>query len=154
MSNPYPIADPSALFSPGLVFFRDLIRRNITRMVELAGSPDRLRPHAKTHKTREIARMQLDAGVTKHKCATVAEAEMLASAGVPDVLLSYPAVGPTVDRLVALVRLYPACRFSALVDHTDSADALSRELRRRRPRDRRVARRGCRPAPHRHRARP
>jgi D-serine deaminase-like pyridoxal phosphate-dependent protein len=126
MSNPYAIADTSAIFSPGLVFFRDLIRQNIALMVEMAGSPARLRPHAKTHKTREIARMQLDAGITKHKCATIAEAEMLASVGVPDVLLSYPVVGPNVGRLVALVRRYPACRFSVLVDHSDSAEALSR----------------------------
>jgi D-threonine aldolase len=126
MSNPYAIADTSAIFSPGLVFFRDLIRQNIERMVEMAGTPERLRPHAKTHKTREIARMQLDAGITKHKCATIAEAEMLASAGIPDVLLSYPVVGPNVARLVALVRRYPACRFSVLVDHADSAEALSR----------------------------
>ena len=125
MSNPYAIADSSPIFSPGLVFFRDLIRQNIARMVELAGSPDRLRPHAKTHKTREIARMQLDAGVTKQKCATIAEAEMLASAGVPDVLISYPIVGPNVARLVALVKRYPTCRFACLVDHPDSAAALS-----------------------------
>ena len=52
-----------------------LIRRNIARVIEMAGSPQRLRPHVKTHKTREIARMLLDAGVTKHKCATIAEAE-------------------------------------------------------------------------------
>ncbi len=126
MSNPYAIADTSAIFSPGLVFFRDLIRQNIARMIEIAGAPDRLRPHAKTHKTREISRMELDAGITKHKVATIAEAEMVASVGVPDVLLSYPVVGPNVGRLVSLVRRYPACRFSVLVDHSDSAEALSR----------------------------
>ena len=126
MSNPYAIADTSAIFSPGLVFFRDLIRQNIARMVEMAGSPDRLRPHAKTHKTREVARMQLEAGITKQKCATIAEAEMLATADVTDVLLSYPVIGPNVRRLVELVHRYPACRFSVLVDHPQSAEALSR----------------------------
>ena len=77
-------------------------------MVELAGGPARLRPHVKTHKTREIARMQLDAGVTKHKCATIAEAELLADVGVPDVLIAYPLVGPNLRRLTAaLVKVQP-----------------------------------------------
>src|SRR5438128_12452797 len=99
MNPAYRLDDVSAVFSPSLVFFPDLIRRNIARVVELAGSPDRLRPHAKTHKTREVARLQLAAGVTKHKCATLAEAELLASVGVPDVLIAYPLVGPTAGRL-------------------------------------------------------
>ena len=84
MPYPYRLADEADVFSPALVFYPELIRQNIARVVELAGLPDRLRPHAKTHKTREITRLQLEAGVTKHKCATIAQAEMLADAGVPD----------------------------------------------------------------------
>ena len=48
---------------------------------ELVGDGSRLRPHAKTHKTREMVQLERDAGIIKHKCATLAEAEMLASAG-------------------------------------------------------------------------
>src|SRR4051794_12121046 len=103
MPHPYHLADAQAVFSPALVFFPELIRRNIARVIELAGSPDRLRPHVKTHKTREIARMQLAAGVTRHKCATIAEAELLADVGAPDVLVAYPLVGPNLGRLAALV---------------------------------------------------
>src|SRR5437588_574981 len=59
--NPiYSIQDTSSIFSPALVFYKDLIRRNIAKVIEMAGSVERLRPHAKTHKTREIARMELD----------------------------------------------------------------------------------------------
>src|SRR5215831_5349761 len=93
-SNPYAIADTSGIYSPGLVFFKDLIRQNLARTVELAGGPARLRPHCKTHKTREVVQMELEAGVSKQKVATLAEAEMVASAGAPDVLLAYPMVGP------------------------------------------------------------
>src|SRR5262245_2909349 len=106
MPHPYRLADESAVFSPALLFFPDLIRQNIARVIELAGSPARIRPHVKTHKTREIARMQIDAGVTKHKCATIAEAEMLAEAGAPDVLIAYPLVGPNLVRLAELIRKY------------------------------------------------
>src|SRR6266851_7925628 len=93
MDPAYALKDTSEIFTPALLFYKDLIRRNIARAVEIAGSPGRLRPHAKTHKTREIIRLELDAGITKHKCATLAEAEMLADCGVPDVLLAYNLVG-------------------------------------------------------------
>jgi D-serine deaminase-like pyridoxal phosphate-dependent protein len=125
MNPAYTLSDISTVLSPSLVFFPELIRQNIRRVIEMAGSPTRLRPHVKTHKTREIARMLLEAGVTKHKCATVAEAEMLASAGAPDVLIAYPLVGPNLGRLVELVRKYPGTSFSTLIDHPDSTRALS-----------------------------
>jgi D-serine deaminase-like pyridoxal phosphate-dependent protein len=124
----YALSDVATTFTPALVFYPELIRRNIARVIEMAGSPDRLRPHAKTHKTREIARMLLDAGVTRHKCATIAEAEMLASIGTPDVLIAYPLVGPNIARLAQLIRTFPKTKFSTLIDHPDSARALSAGL--------------------------
>lgn len=125
MSHPYHLTDAAGLFTPALVFYPDVIRRNIARVVELAGGPARLRPHVKTHKTAEIVGLQLAAGVTKHKCATIAEAEVLAAAGVPDVLVAYPLVGPNPARLAALARLHPATHFAALVDCRPTAEALS-----------------------------
>lgn len=125
MAHPYTLHDVAEVFSPALVFFPSLIRANIARVVEMAGSPSRLRPHVKTHKTREIAAMQLAAGVTKHKCATIAEAELLASAGAPDVLLAYPVVGPTIGRLASLARHYPAVQFSALADQPHGVEAIA-----------------------------
>jgi D-serine deaminase-like pyridoxal phosphate-dependent protein len=127
--NPiYAIDDVSNSLSPGLLFYKDLIRRNLARAVELAGGPHRLRPHVKTHKTREIVRVALDAGVTKHKCATLAEAEMLAGCGAPDVLLAYNPVGPNCARVGRLARAYPECRFSVTADHPAAVDALSAAL--------------------------
>src|SRR5262245_61582513 len=98
MNTRYAIADKSHLSSPALLFYKEIIAENITRMVQLAGHPDRLRPHAKTHKCPQIARMELAAGITKHKCATIAEADMLADAGVTDILIAYPLIGPNCDR--------------------------------------------------------
>jgi D-serine deaminase-like pyridoxal phosphate-dependent protein len=128
MDPDYTIRDTSAVFSPALVFYKDIIRRNIAHAVEMAGGTGRLRPHVKTHKTREIARMELDAGITKHKCATLAEAEMLAQAGAPDVLLAYNMVGPNCARLARLIQKYPGCRFSVLADHPVGAKQLSEAL--------------------------
>src|SRR3954464_13332883 len=125
MNPAYALSDPASVFSPALVFFPELIRQNISRVVEMAGTPDRLRPHVKTHKTREIVKMLLDAGVTKHKCATIAEAEMLAAVGAPDVLIAYPLLGPNLGRLAALIRKFPQTQFSVLIDHPEPTRALS-----------------------------
>src|SRR3954452_9677873 len=128
MNPAYALSDPASVFSPALVFFPELIRKNIARVIEMAGSPDRLRPHVKTHKTREIVKLLLDAGVTKHKCATIAEAEMLAGVGAPDVLIAYPLVGPNVGRLTHLIRKFPNTKFSTLIDHPDAARSLASGL--------------------------
>jgi D-serine deaminase-like pyridoxal phosphate-dependent protein len=116
------------MISPSLVFFKESIAANIARMIEIAGSPQRLRPHVKTHKTREIARMELDAGITKHKCATLAEAEMLAGCGVNDILLAYQMVGPNCARLAQLVKTFPQCRFATTLDHAAAGKSLSDAL--------------------------
>jgi D-serine deaminase-like pyridoxal phosphate-dependent protein len=128
MNTMYAIRDTSGLISPSLLFFKDLIRRNIAHVVEVAGSPQRLRPHVKTHKTPQIVEMELQAGITKHKCATLAEAEMCAAAGATDVLIAYPIVGPNGRRLAHLVATFPRCRFSVTADHPAPVEALSKTL--------------------------
>jgi D-serine deaminase-like pyridoxal phosphate-dependent protein len=128
MNPAYVLHDTAAIFSPALLFYKDLIHQNIALAVQMAGAPERLRPHVKTHKTREIVRMELDAGITKHKCATLAEAEMLASCGVTDVLLAYNLVGPNCSRMARLAKAYPNCRFSVLADHPAALRLLSEAL--------------------------
>ncbi len=125
MNPTYRVQDTAAVFSPGLLFYKDLIRKNIDLAVRMAGGPEKLRPHVKTHKTREIVRMALEAGITKHKVATVAEAEMVAGCGAPDVLLAYPVVGPNCGRVARLAAAFPGCRFSVLADHPAPLHALS-----------------------------
>lgn len=125
MSHPYVLADQAEIFSPSLIVFPEIIKQNLASILKLAGSTDRLRPHIKTHKTREIVQMQLDARITKHKCATIAEAELLAETGAPDVLIAYPLVGPNWKRLTALVRQFPNTQFSTLIDQPAAAFALS-----------------------------
>jgi len=110
--------------SPALILRWEAVEENLRRMIERVGSPDRLRPHLKTHKLPQIIARLAELGVTKAKAATIAEAEMAATAGARDVLLAFPAIGPTVPRLVALVRAFPAVQFSALVDDPAALDAL------------------------------
>jgi D-serine deaminase-like pyridoxal phosphate-dependent protein len=125
MNPAYVLQDASGIFTPALLFYKDLIRRNLARAVEIVGNPSRLRPHAKTHKTREIIRLEFGVGITKHKCATLAEAEMIASCGVPDVLLAYPIVGPNCRRLAMLAGAYNHTRFGALADSSEGIQQLS-----------------------------
>jgi D-serine deaminase-like pyridoxal phosphate-dependent protein len=128
MHSQYAVDDTSAIYSPGLLFYKDLIRRNIAEAIRIAGSPSRLRPHVKTHKTPEIVRLCLEAGITKHKCATLAEAEMLAACGAPDVFLAYPMVGPNCGRLARMARAFPKTKFAVICDDAASAEALSRAM--------------------------
>ena len=78
----------------------------------------------KTHKLPEIARMHVALGLTRVKCATIAEAEMLAAEGLADVLLAYQPVGPAVGRLLRLTQTFPGVTFRAVVDDQDAARAL------------------------------
>ncbi len=128
MQPPYEIRDPSLLLSPSLLIFRDLLRRNLDAMIAMAGSANRLRPHVKTHKMPEIIRMVEALGISRHKCATIAEAEMIARVGGRDVLIAYPLVGPNVARLVALVDRYPETTFRATVESPEAARSLSEAM--------------------------
>ena len=92
----FEVTDVAALPSPALLVYRERVEENVRRMVAMAGGAGRLRPHIKTHKMREMIELQLGLGITKFKCATIAEAEMAAGAGVPDLLLAYQPVGPNV----------------------------------------------------------
>jgi D-serine deaminase-like pyridoxal phosphate-dependent protein len=121
----YLIRDPSDLLSPSLLIYPQIVRQNLMEMIALARTADRLRPHVKTHKMAEIIRMAESLGIHKHKCATIAEAEMVAAAGGADVLLAYPLIGPNLMRFAHLVRGYRSTTFRATVDHPDSARALS-----------------------------
>jgi D-serine deaminase-like pyridoxal phosphate-dependent protein len=64
-------------------------------------------------------------GITKFKCATIAEAEMLGIAGATDVLLAYQPVGPKIQRLAQLIKAYPETKFSCLVDNVKAAQLIS-----------------------------
>jgi len=114
--------------SPALLVYRDRVQENIRRMLSIAGSAERLRPHIKTHKIREMLDLQQAAGIRKFKCATIAEAELAASAGVPDLLLAYQPVGPTVRRFADLIKAFPQTKFSVVCDDEAAVSSLSKAI--------------------------
>ena len=103
----YAFEGQQDLASPQLVYYPALIRQNIQKMIAIAGGADRLWPHIKTHKMAQVVQMQLEAGIDRFKCATIAEAEMAAQAGAKRITLAYPLVGPNIRRFAALQQAFP-----------------------------------------------
>lgn len=106
------------LITPALLFYSERIDRNIAKMIKMAGAVDRLRPHVKTYKCKALVKRQMNAGIQRFKCATLAEAAMLLEMGVSDVLLAYPLVGPAQTAFRKLVQRFSG-QLSVLVDHAD-----------------------------------
>ena len=121
----FEIKNINTLDSPSLVVFPARVKNNIKLAIAMVGDVDRLRPHIKTHKSPDVAKLMLDAGITKFKCATIAEAEMLALCNAPDVLLAYQPSGPKLLRFAFLIKKYPFTKFSCLTDNADSASEQS-----------------------------
>jgi D-threonine aldolase len=121
----YTIKNLDKIDTPALVVFPERVKENIRLLKSMVVGVEWLRPHVKTHKMIEVVRLMLDEGITKFKCATIAEAEMLAMAGAADVLLAYQPVGPKIERLLKLTVKYPRTRFSCLIDDEGAARAIA-----------------------------
>lgn len=118
MADWFQIEEEAQMLTPALLFYSERIDANINKMIQMAGDTDRLRPHVKTYKCRELIQRQMDCGIRKFKCATLAEAAMLLDMGVPDVLLAYPLVGP--DQLVfSALAAKAKGHLSVLIDHPE-----------------------------------
>lgn len=111
--------------TPVLVVYAERVKQNILTAVSMVDDVKRLRPHVKTHKTKEASILMMEAGITKFKCATIAEAEMLALVKAPDVLLAYQPIGAKLQRFISLIKKYPATAFSCLIDNITAAENIS-----------------------------
>ncbi|GAC1439101.1 MAG: D-TA family PLP-dependent enzyme [Sediminibacterium sp.] len=125
MSAWYHINNIDELDSPALIVYPGRVKENIRRLIGMAGSVEQLRPHVKTNKMAEVCNLLLQAGISRFKCATIAEAEMLAMIQAPDVLLAHQPVGPKAGRLLQLVTAFPHTHFSCIIDNLRTASLLS-----------------------------
>lgn len=116
------------LNTPVLVLDADALDRNIQRMAALAAHHGvGLRPHAKTHKSVDIALRQIAAGAAGVCCAKIGEAEALSEGGVTGILITSPVAAPrAIDRLAALAAR--AGDLMAVVDHPDVAARMDAAL--------------------------
>jgi D-serine deaminase-like pyridoxal phosphate-dependent protein len=116
------------LDTPSLVVHEDILKRNVAQMAEYAKSRGiELRPHFKTHKTAEVARMQKESGATGITCAKLGEAEALVEAGVfDDIFIANEIVGPL--KTARLLKLMDKARMRVAVDTLDAASGLERAM--------------------------
>ena len=121
MTEWYHINDIGKLDSPTLVVFPERVRANIREAISMVENVTQLRPHVKTNKSAQATQLMLDAGITKFKCATIAEAEMLGMIDAPDVVLAYQPLGPKLRRFIELVKKYPTTKFACLTDNMYAA---------------------------------
>lgn len=119
------VGDPVNLIdTPALVLDLDAFERNLRRMADaLAGRGVRLRAHAKSHKTPEIAHRQIALGAAGICCQKVSEAAVFVEAGIQDVLVSNEVVGAS--KVEQLMRLAKRARLGVLVDHPSQVHALA-----------------------------
>jgi D-serine deaminase-like pyridoxal phosphate-dependent protein len=124
--NPWFVLENAAeIPSPTLVLHRGRIEANLRRMVAIAGDPLRLWPHVKTHKLPELIAWQVGLGIIQFKCATIAEAEMVAEVeGVRSILLAVQPVGPQIERWIRLASRFPDLQWSAVVDDASVVGSL------------------------------
>jgi D-serine deaminase-like pyridoxal phosphate-dependent protein len=124
--NPWFVLENAAeIPSPTLVLHRGRIEANLKRMVAIAGDPLRLWPHVKTHKLPELIAWQVGLGIVQFKCATIAEAEMVAGVeGVRSILLAVQPVGPQIERWIRLASRFPGIQWSAVVDDAGVVESL------------------------------
>jgi D-serine deaminase-like pyridoxal phosphate-dependent protein len=117
----------SSLETPALTVDLDLVERNIAAMQRYCDEHGlAFRPHIKTHKLPEIARLQVEAGAVGITCQKLGEAEVMADAGFDDILVTYPLVGPhKARRLAALAR---RVTMSVVGDSAAVAEGLSEVL--------------------------
>src|SRR3984957_3239783 len=122
------------LATPALILDLDAFEHNLATMSALCKRAGlNLRPHAKTHKSVEIARRQIAAGAVGISVATLREAAVMVEARIPGVLLTTPLTGAVkIDLLARLVGRSEG--FMAAGDDPASLAPLERALERRRKR--------------------
>jgi D-threonine aldolase len=125
MSNWFTAKNADQVDTPALLIFPDRVKENIRILQKFVPDVNRLRPHVKTNKCPQVCQLMLDAGMTRFKCATIAEAEMLGQLKANDVLLAYQPLGPKVLRLLDLIETFPSTKFSCLVDNLEAAIFLA-----------------------------
>jgi len=124
------VATLADLPTPQVVVDRSRLLNNIARVQQLASTAGmRLRPHAKTHKSPLVAKMQIERGAVGICCAKVGEAEVFAAAGIKDIRLPYPVNPSNAPRILALMK---QATISIIVDHLDVARGWSLAMQKAR----------------------
>ena len=114
--------------TPALLVDRPRLEHNVATFAQVAKAAGvAFRPHVKTHKTIEIARMQLGAGAVGITVAKLSEAEVYAKAGIDDIFVAYPIIGEC--KWWKAAELARDARLIVGVDSVTGAEGLARAAR-------------------------
>ncbi|MEO1652347.1 MAG: D-TA family PLP-dependent enzyme [Bacteroidota bacterium] len=127
----YVVDNVANLDSPSLLVYKNRVAQNLQKMRNQVANVTYLMPHVKTNKMPAITQMMLDLGIDKFKCATIAEAEMIARAGGKYILIAHQLVGPKMPRLARLQEAYPEVFFASLIDNKDTLFELQKAFQER-----------------------
>ena len=109
--------------TPSVLVDLDVLEANVRAMQDRANAAGlKLRPHAKTHKSPEVGRLQLSAGASGLTLAKTSEAEVFAALGFEDIFLGYPIFGA--DKARRLLALADRMRLTVGVDSVEGAKSL------------------------------
>lgn len=112
------------LETPAVAIELDTVERNIRTLVDHAAKYGiSHRPHTKTHRSVELAKLQLSLGAKGITCAKLGEAEVMADAGIDDIFVCYPLIGP--EKLKRLGKLMEKAHISTLINSVEGAKGLS-----------------------------
>lgn len=128
LTNPLNLMNQTlaSVSTPRVLIDRSRLQHNIAAMQARARDAGvRLRPHAKTHKSPDIARWQIEAGAAGICCAKLGEAEVFADAGIRDIRLPYPVNPANAARVLALAE---RVTLSIVIDDLGVAEAWSRAM--------------------------
>jgi D-serine deaminase-like pyridoxal phosphate-dependent protein len=118
------MTDVTALDTPVPVIDLDIVERNLQRMQAYADQHGlALRPHIKTHKLPIFAKRQVELGAVGITCQKLGEAEVMAAAGLADILISYPLIG--VEKARRLAALTRTAKMRVAVDNPLALDTIA-----------------------------
>ncbi|MDN4523040.1 alanine racemase [Fictibacillus fluitans] len=110
--------------TPALVIERKRLEANVQKMADIARNQNvELRPHTKTHKNPQIAKLQLDAGASGITVAKLSEAEVMAEGGISDIFIAYPLVSET--KILKAIELSKRIRLILAFDSLEGARRLA-----------------------------
>jgi D-serine deaminase-like pyridoxal phosphate-dependent protein len=120
-SGPTPLAH---IDTPALLLDADALEANIQRMAGFfAHRHCKLRPHFKSHKCTTIAQLQMKAGAVGITCAKLGEAEVVADAGIRNILIANQIIGPL--KILRLIELCGRADPMVAVDSAENVKMLS-----------------------------
>jgi D-serine deaminase-like pyridoxal phosphate-dependent protein len=126
MFTNYKINDIEKFETPEHLIFESKVNHNISTLISMVQDVNRLVPHAKTHKSKEMLNHLIDRGITRHKTSTINELEILGECEPQELILSYPIASKIkAQRLQKIINKFPKTNYSSIVSSIYHVELLN-----------------------------